>query len=314
MCPDDMKTVRDLKIILRGWFHGALPGFVLMTLSLVTASHALAAEQVSFKELESRAKSAYLAGRHAEAFSLVNQAIVLEPANGRGYLMRGRFHAEGREPAKAIADYDLCIALNPGLPDAWQLRGIEHFKLGHIPESITNFDKFIELVPQQAAQHWQRGISLYYAGRFEEGRKQFELHRTVNPNDVENAIWHFLCVARVGGLEKARAALIPIQGDTRVPMMVVHSLFAGKLKPDEVLKSASAGDPPKPQLNRQLFYAHLYVGLYFDAIGDQEKARGHITQAAGPYQTGDYMGDVARVHTQLRWPEAKPETKVNRSP
>mgnify|MGYP000446850332 CR=1 FL=1 len=41
----------------------------------------------------------------------------------------------------------------------------------------------------------------------EEGRKLFELHRSVNPQDVENAAWHFLCAARVDGLEKARAQL-----------------------------------------------------------------------------------------------------------
>jgi len=159
------------------------------------------------------------------------------------------------------------------------------------------------LLPFQVPQHWQRGIAYYYAGRFEAGRKQFELHQTVNPNDVENAVWHFLCVARASNVEKARAALIPITGDARVPMMEVHALFAGKLKPEDILKAATAGNPPAARLNRQLFYAHLYLGLYFEALGDDGKAREHITKAAGEYQTGDYMGDVARVHLQLRWPK-----------
>jgi lipoprotein NlpI len=140
-------------------------------------------------------------------------------------------------------------------------------------------------------------------GGFEEGRKQFELHQTVNPNDVENAVWHFLCVARTNGIEKARVALIPIKGDGRIPMMEVHALFANKLKPEVVLKAASAGHPPPVQLKRQLFYAHLYLGLYFEVLGDDKQAREHITKAARGYQTGDYMGDVARVHLQLRWPK-----------
>ncbi len=125
----------------------------------------------------------------------------------------------------------------------------------------------------------------------------------MNPNDVENAVWHFLCVARASGMEKARAALIPIQGDARVPMMEVHALFAGKLKPEDVLKAAGDGGPVTPQGNRQLFYAHLYLGLYFEVLGDDKQAREHITKAAGEFQTGDYMGDVARVHRQLRWPK-----------
>jgi len=235
------------------------------------------------------------------------------PGSPRDYLRRARRHSENREPAKAIADLDAAIKLDPRLADAWQSRGSEHFKLGHIKESIADFDQFLDLVPQQAPNHWQRGISLYYAGRFADGRKQFELHQTVNPNDVENAVWHFLCVARADGVEKARAALLPIQGDARVPMMEVHALFADKIKPEDVLEAAEAGRPTPAQLNRRLFYAHLYLGLYFEVLGDENQARENITLAAGRYRTDDYMGDVARVHRQLRWPKEKTSANESKS-
>jgi len=271
-----------------------------------------AAEQNGFAELERQAKQAFVTGKTNEAFALVTRAISVEPQNPLGYFIRARFHEDKHEPAKAVADYDQVILLDPKQPDAWQNRGSEHFKLGHIKESLADFDRFIELVPQQAPYHWQRGISLYYAGRFEDGRKQFESHQTVNSNDVENAIWHFLCAARAGGLEKARAALIPIKGDARVPMMEVHALFAGKLGPEDVLKAARAENLSVLRFNRQLFYAHLYLGLYFEAKGDDKQAREHISKAAGQYQTGDYMGDVARVHLQLRWPKENPADKEAR--
>lgn len=270
----------------------------LMALSLFLPGTA-SAQEPNFDQLQRQAKAAFVTGKTNEALSLITQAISLEPKNPLGYFTRARFHEGNRESGKAIADYDQVIKLDPRLPDAWQNRGSEHFKLGHIKESIADFDKFIELVPQQAPHHWQRGISLYYAGRFEEGRKQFELHQTVNPNDVENAVWHFLCVARASGVEKARTLLIPIQGDGRVPMMQVHALFAGKLKPEDVLKAASASDASKRQLHRQLFYGHLYLGLYFEAVGDEGKAREHITKAATEYRTDDYMSDVARVYLQI---------------
>ncbi len=277
--------------------------FAVTVLSFLTASSGIAAEKDSFEELQNQARAAFATGKHDDAITLATRAITVEPQNPRGYFIRARFREENREPAKAIADYDQAIKLDPRLPDAWQHRGGEHFKLGHIKESLADFDEFLKLMPQQAPYHWQRGISLYYAGRFEEGRKQFELHQTVNPNDVENAVWHFLCLARAAGVEKARAALIPIKGDARVPMMEVHALFANKVKPEDVLKAAVAGTPTPAQLTRQLFYAHLYLGLYFEAVGNDQQACEHITQAAGQYRTGDYMGDVARVHLQLRWPK-----------
>jgi len=284
--------------------------FAFAALSLFTTCIVVAAEQASFEELLGQAKQAFVKDKTNEAFALITRAIALAPQNPHGYFIRARFHEDNHDPAKAIADYDQVIKLDPKLPDGWQNRGSEQFKLGHIKESLADFDKFLELVPEQKPYHWQRGISLYYAGRFDEARKQFELHQTVNTNDVENAVWHFLCVARASGLEKARAALIPIKGDARVPMMEVHLLFAGKLKPEDVLKAAATPSSPSTlQLNRQLFYAHLYLGLYFDAVGDEKQARTHITQAAKQHLDGGYMGDVARVHMQLRWPTEKLSAK-----
>ena len=89
---------------------------------------------------------------------------------------------------------------------------------GQVAESARIFDRLVAAVPAAEPQLWQRGLALYYAGRFADGRKQFEVHRTVNPDDVENAAWHFLCVARLEGVEGARKHFIPIEGDSRVPM------------------------------------------------------------------------------------------------
>ena len=52
-------------------------------------------------------------------------------------------------------------------------------------------------------------------------------------------------------------------------------------------------------MKNRSFYAHLYLGLYFDASGDTKKAREHLERAAKDPHTGGYMGDVARVHLKL---------------
>jgi lipoprotein NlpI len=212
--------------------------------------------------------------------------------------VRGRLYADGREHAQALADFDRALKLEPRGAEVYQLRGVELFKLGQFEAALADFDKFLNFAPKQAPHHWQRGIACYYAGRYEEGRKQFELHQTVNSNDVENAVWHFLCVARSAGVDKARASLLSIQDDRRVPMMHIYDLFAGKCKPEEVLAQAQANDSSAAQLKQQLFYAHLYLGLYYEANGDAKLAREHITKAAEEYRVDHYMGDVARVHSE----------------
>jgi len=268
------------------------------------------------RDLLTKVKMAYTSGKHNEALTLANQAIEKDPTNAVAYFVRGSVLAVTHQSEKAVNDFNQALKLDSGLAEAWQNSGLEHFKLGHINEAIADFDRFISLRPAAAPYHWQRGIAYYYANRFEEGRKQFELHQTVNSNDVENAVWHFLCVARLSDVEQARASMIPITGDTRMPMMQVHALFAGKVKPEEVMEAARAGNPSEHELKRRLFYAHLYLGLFFEALRDEARSLDHISKAAGPFHTDDYMGDVARVHFQMRKEktgEAKgktvPETK-----
>ena len=262
-----------------------------------------AAESTDAPALLRAADTALKSGQPAEAIKLADKILAADPKDFRALFLRGRAHEDSKNSAQAIADYDASLKSNPKATVVFQKRGELHFKLGNFAESIADFDKFIEAMPEQAPHHWQRGISLYYARRFEDGRKQFESHQTVNPYDVENAVWHFLCVARASGAEKAKAALIPIERDSRIPMMQILALFAGKAKPDDVLAAAKTGNAA--QQDNQLFYAHLYLGLYFEAIGEAKLAREHILKAATDFKAEHYMGDVARVHAQVLRKQSK---------
>ncbi len=61
---------------------------------------------------------------------------------------------------------------------------------------------------------------------YEDCWKQFELsYKTVNPNDYENGIFHFLCIARVRGVERALKSMLKIEGDKRAPMKEIYALY-----------------------------------------------------------------------------------------
>jgi lipoprotein NlpI len=194
----------------------------------------------------------------------------------------------------------LCVALTvfgqaPGAkPQEIFDRAVADFQDARVAESVDAFDNLARLVPSIAPELWQRGIALYYAGRYKECRAQFELHRTVNPNDVENAAWHFLCVARAESPQKARGAILPVGPDARVPMRQVYEMFRGKMTPEQVLAAANQSEGQ--------FYAQLYIGLYFEAIGNDRLALQHITAAAADRfaPAGGYMHTVAKVHLALR--------------
>ena len=163
-----------------------------------------------------------------------------------------------------------------------------------IVASASGFDELVALAPQFKPRLWQRGIVLYYAGRYEDCREQFESHRTINPNDVENAAWHFLCVARAESPEAARSALLPVGPDSRVPMREVYGMLSGSQTAEDVM-AATDGRPDAE------FFAHLYLGLYAEALGNRQEAVEHIRAAASAdyAQVGGFMHAVAGVHLAL---------------
>lgn len=176
-------------------------------------------------------------------------------------------------------------------PRAYDRRGDEHLLAGRPKLAIEDYARFLAAEPQFEPQHWRRGIAYYYAEDFAQGVAQFELHRTVNPNDVENATWHFLCYARLHGVEAAADALLPVGRDSRAPMGEVLEMFAGRSTPERVLEVARASNQ-----RTAVFYGQLYVGLYHEARGDQPLAATHLRLAAGDPASDNYMGDIARMH------------------
>jgi len=256
------------------------------------------AEDIS--DLVKQAQAALAKGKTDEALKLAEQAVATDDKSAQAHLLRGTIYEALRRHKDAIADFDKTIASDPKAANAYDHRGSERLKLGQFTEAIKDFDTFLKFKPAEEPGHWRRGIAYYYAGRYDEGRKQFEGYEKVDTNDVENAVWHFLCVARKDGVAKARAGLLKIGKDKRVPMMEVYDLFAGKLKPDDVLKAAKTPDTSAKLLSQQMFYAHLYLGVYYEVHGDTKKALEHLEQAVQQRQENHYMWEVARVHRDLR--------------
>jgi lipoprotein NlpI len=184
----------------------------------------------------------------------------------------------------------------PLTPRELNQRGDQHLRAGRFAEAIADFDVFLAAEPTAESYHWQRGIAYYYAGQFEQGVRQFEVHRSVNPNDVENAVWHFLCKAQLDGADAARAALLPVGPDARVPLMQIYAMFEGRTTPAEVARAIDEASGNEADSAR--FYGHLYIGLYHEVMGRAGEARRHLAIAAKTRGGSAYMFDIARLHAR----------------
>lgn len=205
------------------------------------------------------------------------------------------------------------FAADPIRPQELFDKGIQLFFDGRPVESAKVFDALVAEVPAAEPGLWQRGLALYYADRFDDGRKQFERHRAANPNDVENVTWHFACVARDQGAAAAREKMLPVGEDRRVPMREILDFYAGRGSAAAVVAAAEAGE--EAARRNQLCFANLYLGLHAEAVGDTSSAKRHMMLAAGRFRMDHYMGHVAVLHAKLRgWDIPEPHGDQDKGP
>lgn len=215
-------------------------------------------------------------------------------------------------PSTAFTDLTPISASSSEYTSAGQYihRGEAEFKRNQITASCGDFDTAVVL-NGRAAGLWQRGLSLFYCERLQDGLEQFQGDVASNPNDTEETIWHFLCNARlkaavpgvtpVQAVAAARLQLLPIpQHENRPVMSVAMSVYAGTGTAAE-LDAAGGVDSS----SNAYFYAHLYLGLWYEANGQTELARSAIVAAAtssygSAVDGADYMWHLARVHSRRR--------------
>jgi lipoprotein NlpI len=276
---------------------------IVLSAALFSEAPRLAADEKDNKEksakLAEEAAAAYEKAKFADAITLAKDAIELDPMNVPALFVLGSTHLKLRQNDHAAAAFRAVIKLDPKVAAAHDGLGDALLKSGHFKEAVAEFDEFLKLRPKAAANHWRRGIALYYAGRYKDGAAQFDAADEKAREDVENSAWHYLCNARATSPKKARAELIPVTKDARVPMKQVLELFAGKLKPQDVLDAAEKSGLKGEDLKEARFYARLYVALYYESEGDEKKCREYLTEAVEKYKIGHYMWDVAAVHLKV---------------
>lgn len=190
--------------------------------------------------------------------------------------------ARQRLKAQSPAEANAIVALGDAL-----LRG------GRCDEAVKQFEQAIEMRSELEPYLWQHGIALFFVGRYADAKSLFEKHRIVNPRDVENAAWHFLCVAKANDVTTARQILLPAPGDPRVPMKeILQRLSGGDFDAIKLAVEKTKGTPA--HINASL-YGDLYIGLIADAEGTFRLAEKHLTRAARSELT-HYMADIARVY------------------
>jgi lipoprotein NlpI len=272
---------------------------------------ATAAGQPGGASAPPQAQEATEQGEHERALALASRAVDTNPGDVAARLTRAAIYDALRRHREAVTDYDAALRESPDSPRVLYLRGRSRFKAGDVKGSVEDFDRAAELDEALEKRLWERGISYYYAQEYAKGARQFEAYQTYDASDVENVVWRYICQAKSEGVDAARKGIMPLdREDRRVPLMKVYAVYRGEATPDDVLAAARDGNPSETELRHRLFYAHLYVALYFEANSDEESAKRHMG-LAHEQRISHYMWDVADVHLKERgWKQDEtPATK-----
>mgnify|MGYP003643914800 CR=1 FL=1 len=151
------------------------------------------------------------------------------------------------------------------------------FRLGRFKEAIADYDTAARLGrPHDEYSCWERGLAQYYAGDFKNGGEQFARYHRVGATDIENGLWYYLCVAEEEGVEKARTKFFDYPQKLRKPFPALLALYRGEGSAEAVLAEARLDTASPEELKTRLFYAHYYLGKYFEIMDETEQARTHI--------------------------------------
>jgi lipoprotein NlpI len=201
---------------------------------------------------------------------------------------------------KTRTEADTALAKDPSSTEWLTRRGDARLFLGDAKGAVADFEKEIAIEPTHDAPHWRLGIAYLFAGDFEKSAKQFEKYHAYDGRDRENGIWQFLASARVVGIEKAREAMLEYTRFDREPFPALYEMFAGKRTGADVLSEMERKGLGGDAL--VMFFAHYYVGLNEDLLGNKDAARDHLAKAvalalkSGARGGPGYMGQVARLH------------------
>ncbi|TWT84973.1 hypothetical protein CA13_64550 [Planctomycetes bacterium CA13] len=200
------------------------------------------------------------------------------------------------DSARAVLAADAIVRQHGDEPRSIRLAADIYLRSGKVTWAVRMFDRYLKAEPEQRPELWQRGIALCFAGDYEQAAEQFEAHRNVNPNDVENAAWHFLCIAKLKSFDDAKKNVLPAPGDRRVPMAEILAMFSSDdiASVDAKVTSLAAGSDERKEA---AFYGDLYQGIYADARGDSILAETLVTRAS-QHAPHNYMGDIARVYAR----------------
>ncbi len=155
----------------------------ILTLFLLM-SFVFADAQVNYRHFVTRARHELAEGRFADAMTMLNKAIGMQPNNFEGYFLRGLAKYNLHDLNGACADFDKTLALHPLYIHALQYRGICNQKLNNHEAALADFAQVIEVDPFNADVYSARAVTFLQLARYQDAIDDNDMALSIKPNLV----------------------------------------------------------------------------------------------------------------------------------
>jgi lipoprotein NlpI len=239
-------------------------------------------------------------GEHARAIADYDAAIRIDPKSAEAYFNRGHAWAHRGNSDRAIADYGMAIRLNPKDPAALASRAAEWLLKGDYARATADFDTAVKLDPKGKDALFGRGRARFYAGDFADAVTDMEQSFKIEPN-IYSALWLYIARKRAGDVNADELLDAETRSDRASgwpgPLAL---LYLGRT--DVASVQAAATDRVSRIQNDQTCEAHFYLAHWHLLRNERESALPLLKQAeAGcPKDFLEYEGAVAELRRLQR--------------
>ena len=123
--------------------------------------------------------------RHAEAISIYDEILKLNPNDADIYYNRGiAYHKKG-DCDKAVADYNQAISINPEYADAYDNRGVACYEKGEYDKAIADYNKAISINQEDAKAYYDRGNAYYKKCEYDKAIADYNKAISINQEDAK---------------------------------------------------------------------------------------------------------------------------------
>ncbi|KAI9250914.1 SGS domain-containing protein [Phascolomyces articulosus] len=179
---------------------------------------------MSAEELFVKANEAFFDGDHDEALDLLNQVVALDPNHCEAYLRRGSINQKSKRYDNALADANKALEISSG------------------PKGTRSL---------LARANLQKGMALFCLKQYKEAKENFEVVKTLNPDERSLATW----------LRKVEDVLPAEEKPTPAPTPATPAAVSAAQAPAPVAQAAAAPTPQGVRARHEWFQNDTFITI-----------------------------------------------------